>query len=442
MVHSGATRAFGILSVVFFVSCGGRAARPGVDEVGAGGNSANFGGTGAASNPSDAGAGRGGVPGAGAQGGSQAGSSTGGTVSAGSPGMGGQAGDASSGIGVLKDYLDDSAYPDDFWHPALASEVNMDPSLLQQAVDGVATSQSEIHSFLIARNGFLVMERYGWNSGLTGGDPNPNPRQELPSSRHVMHSTTKSFLSALIGIAIDEGEIPDGVGSKAADWFPDYADLNPSAEKSSITLADLLTMRSGLDFTEGDQSIFVAPDPARAMLSRPVVDLPVGTVWNYSSGGSEIIAEILRLATGMTPLEYGQAKLFGPIGIANPPWAAGATGTQHGGIGLELTAREMARFGELFRNRGTWGVQQVVPEAWTDESTLGRCASDWGHDYAYHWWISNVPGFFNTNGSFGQFIFVSRSLGLVVVFTGNLSNEIAYSVYEDLLRNYIVPAAH
>jgi CubicO group peptidase (beta-lactamase class C family) len=348
-----------------------------------------------------------------------------------------------SGVGILNDYLGKSAYPDDFWQPTSAAAANMDPALLQQAVDWVATSQYEIHSFLIARNGRLVMERYGWNSGLTDGDSNHAARQELPSARHVMHSTTKSFLSALLGIAIDEGKIPGGVAAKAADWFPDYADLNPSADKSSIALADLLTMRSGLQYTEGqDDEIFAAPDPARAMLSQPVVDLPVGTVWNYSSGGSEIIAEMLRVATGMTPLEYGQTKLFGPIGIANPPWAAGASGTNHGGFGLELTAREMARFGELFRNRGSWGGQPVVPAAWTDESTLDRCASIWGHDYAYHWWISNVPGFFDTNGAYGQYIFVSRSLGLVVAFTGNLSNQIAYNLYEDLLRNYVVPASH
>jgi len=86
--------------------------------------------------------------------------------------------------------------------------------------------------------------------------------------------------------------------------------------------------------------------------------------------------------------------------------------------------------------------RQVVPAAWTDESTRDRCPTAWGHDYAYHWWISNVPGFFNANGAFGQMIFVSRGLGLVIVFTGNLSNDVAYNVYEDLLRNYVVPAAH
>jgi CubicO group peptidase (beta-lactamase class C family) len=344
--------------------------------------------------------------------------------------------------GALRDYLGNGAYPDDFWQPTTAAAAGMDAGLLQQAIDWVAGARTEIHSFLIARNGKLVVERYGWNAGLIAADPDRTPRQELPTARHLTFSTTKSFLSALIGIAIADGVISGVTTTRAADWFPDYASLNPSADKSRITLADLLTMRSGLQFIEGEQGTFAAPDPARAMMARPVVDLPVGTVWNYSSGGSDIVAEILRVATGMTPLAYGQAKLFGPIGIADPVWLAGASGTNHGGFGLDLTAREMARFGELYRNRGVWGGQQVVPAAWTDESTLARCPTAWGHDYAYHWWISNVPGFFNSNGAFGQMIFVSRGLGLVVVFTGNLSNDVAYTIYEDLLRNYVVPATH
>jgi CubicO group peptidase (beta-lactamase class C family) len=345
-------------------------------------------------------------------------------------------------VGVLADYLGDKAYPDDFWQPTTAAAANMDPALLERAVDSVATTHTEIHSLLIARNGKLVMERHGWNLGQTDADPDPTPRQELPTARHVMHSATKSFVSALLGIAIADGAVP-GVDAHAADWFPDYASLSPSPDKSLITLADLLTMRSGLQYMEGaDDAVFATPDPARAMMSRPVVDLPVGTVWNYSSGGSGIVAEILRVATGMTPLAYGQARLFGPIGIIDPPWQAGASGTNFGGFGLSLTAREMARFGELFRNRGVWGGQQVVPADWTDESTVDRCRSIWGHDYAYHWWISNVPGFFNANGAFGQMIFVNRALGLVVVFTGDVPNEIAYEVYEDLLRNYVVPATH
>jgi len=163
-------------------------------------------------------------------------------------------------------------------------------------------------------------------------------------------------------------------------------------------------MRSGLEFVEGDQTTFDTPDPARAMFSRPVVDTPVGTVWNYSSGGANVIAEMLRVATGKTPLEYGNEKLFGPIGIDSPPWDAGRNGTSFGGFGLSLTAREMARFGELFRNAGAWQGQPVVPSAWTDESTMPRCPTAWGGQYGYLWWVPSLPGFFNALGSFGQMI--------------------------------------
>ena len=79
------------------------------------------------------------------------------------------------------------------------------------------------------------MERYGWNAGQTDADPDTTPRQELPTARHVMHSTTKSFLSALLGDRDCRGDDPHGVDTHAADWFPDYASLSPSADKSLIT---------------------------------------------------------------------------------------------------------------------------------------------------------------------------------------------------------------
>jgi CubicO group peptidase (beta-lactamase class C family) len=333
--------------------------------------------------------------------------------------------DASGPPGVLRDYLGNPAFPDDFWRPASFAESNVDPAPLEQAVARIATAGWDIHSFLIARNGRLVFERYAgtWR----------------PSERHAMYSTTKSVLSALIGVAIHEGSIP-GLDRHAVEWFPDADSLNPSPEKSAITLDDLLTMRSGLAWTEGDQTTFAAPDPARAMLSRDVVDAPVGTIWNYSSGNSDILSEILRVATRMTPLAYANAKVLGPIGIVDPPWVAGQNGTHHGGWGLSLTSREMARFGELFRNGGVWGGQQIVPAGWVSTSTAAHSDSAWGMPYGLHWWIFNVPGFFGTIGAFGQQIFISPGLGLVVVFTADLPSETANTTFQTLIADYVVPA--
>jgi CubicO group peptidase (beta-lactamase class C family) len=315
----------------------------------------------------------------------------------------------------------------------------MDPAQLQKALDFIQSKGWEIHAFLIARNGRLVFERYGWKSGSNPNDPDKTPHQVVPSERHPIFSVTKSIVSALVGQAIGDGLI-SGVDHKVADWFTDYAELNPSTQKSSITLEHLLKMRSGLTFTEGESAVFTdEPNPARALLSRDLATAP-GAKWNYSSGDAEIVAEVLRITTGHTPLEYAQTKLFGPLGIVNPPWDAGKSGTNHGGFGLSLTAREMARFGELYRNGGIWGNRQVVPASWASNSTAFKCSTEWGMDYGYYWFLPNVNDFFVAIGFNGQQIFVSRNYGLVIVFTGDIPSSEANIDYTQIITNYIIPA--
>jgi CubicO group peptidase (beta-lactamase class C family) len=162
--------------------------------------------------------------------------------------------------------------------------------------------------------------------------------------------------------------------------------------------------------------------------------------WNYSSGDAEIVAEILRITTGLTPLAYAQAKLFGPLGIPDPPWDAGKSGTNHGGFGLSLTAREMMRFGELYRNNGVWANQQVVPASWVTNSTSYKCASDWSMDYGYYWFLPNLRDFFVAIGFNGQQIFVSPSTGLVIVFLGDISSTEANMDYTQIITDYVIPA--
>lgn len=358
---------------------------------------------------------------------------------AGAAGSGGSAGGAGAqGVGTLVDFLGDSAYPDDFWEPVTFEDSGIDGAMLDSVIGRVRTSKMEVHSFLVAHRGRLVVERYGWNSGSNASHPS-EPHQVLPDEPHWLASSTKSFLSALIGIALEDGVIP-GLDQKASEWFPDYEDLNPSPEKDSITLEDLLTMRSGLESPEGDVSTEDAPDPARAMFSRPVV-ATVGETWNYANGNSDILAEILRSATGQTPLDFANERLFGPLGIPAPDWEAGQNGTSFGGFGLSLTSRQMLRFGEMYRNSGTFLGAQVVPADWTDESTLPRCETSWGGQYAYHFWVpSTATGFFQTLGARGQVIFVNRELELVIVFTGDLPDETANSEYQTMIRGFIVPA--
>jgi CubicO group peptidase (beta-lactamase class C family) len=355
---------------------------------------------------------------------------------AGAAGSGGSAGGGSTT--ELRDFLGDPDYPDDFWEPATYEEANVDGERLEQALERIDFYEMAIHSLLVARNGRLVFERYGYKAGANPDDPD-TPHWMVPDERHKLFSTTKSILSALIGIALDDGAIP-GLDATAASFFPDYDDLNPSEEKSAITVEDLLTMRSGLSYVEGETDLSDEPDPARATLSFDMVEEP-GTVWNYCTGCSDILAEILRVSVEKTPLEFANERLFAPIGIDSPPWDAAENGVERGGTGLWLTPREMARFGELYRNSGSWDGESVVPAEWTDESTTPRTTTTWSGQYAYHFWVPNVAGFFSTLGAYGQMIFVNRELGLVVVVTGDLDNETMSTRVQSLLVDFIVPAS-
>jgi CubicO group peptidase (beta-lactamase class C family) len=366
-------------------------------------------------------------------------SGSGGDGAPGSGGAGGSAGAAGmpGGVGKLVDFLGNPAYPDDFWEPVTFEESGVDPTMIDNVVGRIAATPMEVHSFLVAHRGRLVVERYGWTLGADPYDPS-EPHQILPNEPHRLASSTKSFLSALVGIALEDGSLT-GLGQKALDSFPDLEDPNPSADKAAITLEDLLTMRSGLEGGVADDST-LTPDPAVTMLSRPMVAEP-GETWNYTNGNSDIIAAMLRAATGQTPLEFADERLFGPLGIPTPEWDAAENGTQYGGFGLSLTSRDMLRFGEMYRNAGAFLGAQVVPAAWTDESTTARCPTPWGGEYAYHFWVPTTPtGFFNTLGARGQVIYVNRELELVIVFTADLPDETANGEYQTMIRGFIVPA--
>jgi CubicO group peptidase (beta-lactamase class C family) len=345
----------------------------------------------------------------------------------------------------MRDFKGDPAYPDSYWGTATPGEARIDTAGLDAAVARIAEKGWEIHGMVVARNGKIVFERYGWKTGQNADDPDKSQHQVLPNERHLMHSTTKSITSALVGIALHEGLIPGGIEARAVSFFPEWQPLpDASPEKDSIRIVDLLTMRSGLRYQEGtdDQAIFFEPQsPAHAYLSRPVVGRPVGTKWNYSSAGSGVLAAILKKVTGKSPKRYAEEKLFTPLGIADPPWAAGKDGIQHGGWGLELTTREMARFGELYRLEGKWNGRQVVPAEWVAESTKAHSETPWNGQYGYQWWLpKRLPECFATRGAYGQDTYVCPKLGLVVAFTSDMKISAADANLDGLMAEIILPA--
>jgi CubicO group peptidase (beta-lactamase class C family) len=327
------------------------------------------------------------------------------------------------------------------WQASTPEQQGMDSQKLVKMFDYIADRGLDLHSLLIVRNGVLVTEAYFF----------PYRAETL----HSLNSSTKSVVSALIGIAVDKGFIR-GVDQPLSSFFPDRTIANMDSRKQAITLEDLLTMSSGLDWPEWDTSysdpanitrqMLLSLDPVQFVLDRPMHTDP-GTLFNYNTGGSNLLSAILEQATGENTLEFAYANLFEPLGFSNPFWAEARNGMYRGGEGLMLTPRDMARFGILFLDHGLWDGRQVIPAAWVNASTRNQISTGpqayAGDQYGYQWWLGWIqsPGFYAASGYGGQFIFVVPEKNLVAVFTGELSMpEYEDLVPKTLVDTYILPA--
>ena len=286
-----------------------------------------------------------------------------------------------------------------------------------------------IDSILIVRNGYIVSEQY-------------LNREYNQDSLHPIFSCTKSVLSALIGIAIDNGYI-ESVDQKILDFFPNQPIANLDSRKENLTIKHLLTMTSGLDWHELDVSygesdnsftqLVTSPNWVQYVLDRPMVAAP-GEVWNYNSGEFHLLSALLQNATGLPTGDFTINSLAAPLGIVDAYWQTDPHGIQFGGSGLELTPRSMAKFGFLYLNNGTWDTQQLIPKDWVALSTAGNSSVDTSTDYCFGWWRKPDLHVYYALGYAGQFIFVIPQYDLVVVFT---SFDLTYWPYYDLLGQYI-----
>jgi CubicO group peptidase (beta-lactamase class C family) len=233
------------------------------------------------------------------------------------------------------------------WRTSTPEQQGMDSELLAQMMEQIQSKQINLHSLIIVRHGYIVTETYF---------------QPYEADNQVeIYSITKSIVSALVGIAIQQGSI-DSVNHKVLDYFPDLEVANNDARKQAITLEHLLTMSSGLEWSddvnngEMDQS----QDTVKYVLDRPMAATP-GQVFVYNSGAPTILTAILRKTTGKSPLEFAQANLLGPLGISDIRWKTYQNGLEVGGAGIQLTPRDMAKLGYLYLRGGLWEGKQIVP---------------------------------------------------------------------------------
>jgi CubicO group peptidase (beta-lactamase class C family) len=289
-----------------------------------------------------------------------------------------------------------------------------------------------VRSVLIIRNGYIVWETYF--------DPAYGQNQKTN-----IYSCTKSVISSLIGMAIDEGHIT-GVNETMVSFFPDRTIANRTSEKEAITIEQLLTMESGLAWYEwpyGPTSSFTymvnSPDWVQYTLDQPMRYAP-GAVWDYNTGGSHLLSMILNQTAGNTTLTYADSHLFHPLGITDYTWETDPQGVVFGGSNLHLTPRDMAKFGLLYLNNGTWNGEQLVPAPWVNASTANHGTPYNDTDtigYGYQWWLNRPIDYYLALGYNGQQINVVPEHNLVVVFTAEYEDASFSAILEDYILTAI-----
>jgi CubicO group peptidase (beta-lactamase class C family) len=321
-------------------------------------------------------------------------------------------------------------YPTQGWRMTAPEEQGMDSKMLADMMTSIQKMSYHIDSVSIVRNGYMVVDAYFY----------PFAKDQ----KHIIHSCTKSIMSALIGIAIDKGYIKN-IDQPVVEIFSDRDILNLNDLKNSVTLENLLTMASGLKCRDsylygwvGIQEMMDSNDWAQYVLDLPMSEAP-GEKFEYCNGVSYLLSVIIQQSTDMKTLEFANKNLFGPLGITDVGWKTSPQGIDIGWGEMWLKAHDMAKIGLLYLNKGRWGNQQVVPAAWVAQSTRGRIDATLFDQYGYQWWVDSA-GFYMAVGYRGQFIFVVPDKNMVAVFTSDLPGS-DFPIPKKLLTDYIIPAA-
>ncbi len=286
----------------------------------------------------------------------------------------------------------------------------------------VAEEMPFLRSVLILRYGELLAEWY-FNDGS---------RYE---AEHI-HSASKSFMSALIGIAFREGYLTD-LDQKMLEFFPEYITPELDPRKHEITIRHLLQMQAGINFNDSGNEWLAyhgSPDWVKYAIELPLVHSP-GEGWHYGTPQTNLLSAILTRASNMSTREFAEQFLFDPLNISIAQWYQDPQGYYTGGHEMYFTPRDLATFGLLYLNNGSLGGEQIVPSEWvkdsvtdyangqveTDVAMTGGLESDFYKDtgYGYQWWIKEMNGYhsYSARGLGGQFIFCFPELDMVVVTT-------------------------
>lgn len=310
-------------------------------------------------------------------------------------------------------------WPTEGWETATPEEQGMDGVRLAEISTFVTNNNLKIDSVLVTRNGYLIYELY----------PNPKFTAETP---HNIASITKSYVSACIAIAIEQGYIK-GMDQTLTELFPNRTIANLDERKQRMTLENILTMKSGLEWNEwtvgyGDPSndLYKAAnsiDPIKYVLDKPMAEEP-GQTFNYNGGTANLLSALITEITGQNALAFATANLFEPLGINDVLWNKDRLGNNLGGAGISMKPRDMAKFGYLYLNNGIWNGQQILTADFCQAATTTHTKRTSSTGYGYQsWWTSLSDNTYYTSGLNGQRILIDPEANIVAVITSSFTSD-------------------
>lgn len=276
-------------------------------------------------------------------------------------------------------------------------------------LDYVETNVCELHSLMLLRHGNVIAE--GWWAPYAA---------QLP---HMLFSLSKSFTSTAIGMAVDEGLLT--VDDLVLSFFPDEAPAEPDANLQAMRVRHLLSMSTGHEQDASDRT-FPEHNWVKAFLSLPVEHEP-GTHFVYNTAATYMLSALLQKITGEKLLDYLRPRLFQPLGITGATWESCPMGINTGGFGLKIKTGDIAKFGQLYLNKGLWNGQRLLSEAWIAEATAKQVPngdnpdSDWNQGYGFQFWRCR-HNCYRGDGAFGQYCLVLPEQDAVLAITAGVND--------------------
>ena len=298
------------------------------------------------------------------------------------------------------------------------------PALLK-FVNALDRQMHEMHSLMLLRHGAVVAE--GWWQPYA------------PQRPHMLFSLTKSFTSTAVGLAVSEGLL--SVEDTLLSFFPDQAPARPSKNLKALRLKHLLSMVTGHAADTTERMVTSGVDWIKGFLKLKIEN-PPGAPFVYNSGASYMLAAVVQQVTGMKLSEYLRPRLFEPLGIDEIAWESSPQGVETGGWGLSLRTEEIARFGQLYLQKGTWEGRQLIPAAWVEQATSKQVSngidakSDWAQGYGYQFWRCRYNAY-RGDGAFGQFCVVLPEQDAVLAMTAGVQEM---QPVLDLVWKHLLPA--